>query len=78
MIYANMALVHKYLQSEVLLSDIDENPDELVDEIVLNEDIYNDLICDSGVTMTSSQVFLIKHHLFVHSLNKKTAEGQIF
>ena len=44
MIYANMALVNKYLQSEVLFSDIDENPDELVDEIVLNEDIYNDLI----------------------------------
>ena len=49
-----------------------------MDEIVLNEDIYKDLICDSGVTMTSNLVFLIKHHLFVHNFNNKTAEGQIF
>ena len=75
-IYANMTLVNKYLQSEVWFSEIEENPDDLVDEIVLNEDIYNDLICESGVT--PSQVFLIKHHLFLHSLNDKTAEGQIF
>ena len=77
-IYANMTLVNKYLQSEVWFSDIEENPDDIVDEIVLNKDIYNALNCASRDTMTSNLVFLIKHHLFVHSLNNKTAEGQIF
>ena len=59
MIYANMTLANKYLQSEVWFSDTEENPDELVDEIVLNEDIYNDL--NSGDNMTCSQVFVSKN-----------------
>ena len=46
----------KYLQSEVWFSDIDENPDVLMDEIVLNEDIVNDLNCGSRGAMTSEQV----------------------
>ena len=47
----------KYLQSEVWFSDIDINPDDLMDEIVLNEYIYNDLDCGSGEIMTFDQVY---------------------
>ena len=54
----------KYLQSEVWFSDIDENPKDLIDDIVLNEDIVNDLNCGSRGTMTSEQV-----SLFYISLN---------
>ena len=53
-----MTLVDKNLQSEVWFSEIEENPDELVDGIVLNEYICNDLICDSRDTPTSYLVFL--------------------
>ena len=47
----------KYLQSEVWFSDIDENLEDIVDDIVINEDIYNDIICDSGDGMTLELVY---------------------
>ena len=59
----------KCLQSEVWFSDIDENPDDLVDEIVVNEDICNDLTCVSGEIMTFDQVSsskMLKYHLVIH------------
>ena len=59
-IYDTITLTIYYLQSEICFSDTDENLDDLADEIVLNEDIYNELICNSGNAMASSQLFWIK------------------
>ena len=52
----------KYLQSEVWFSDIEENLDDTVDDIVINEDLYNDLICDGGDVMALELVYFSRNN----------------
>ena len=49
-----MTLTNKYLQSDVWFSDIEETLEDLVDEIVLDEDIY---------TMISNVILETLRHL---------------
>ena len=59
-----MIITIKHWQSEVWFSDEDENPYDLLDEIVLNEDIYNDLYSDNEVSSMSNKVRIFFNEMF--------------
>ena len=58
---------------------MDENPDDLVDEIVVNEDIYNDLNSDNEVNLLSKKVYTTGRycfHICVSVIKEKDRSGQ--
>ena len=55
-----MMLTIKHRQSEVWFSGVDENPEDLMDEIVLNEDVYNDLNSHNEVIQMLGKVYIFQ------------------